>query len=118
MGPRLVRLQWLFPAAVTIQTGDQSEDELFTGGDIVFTTIDQLLSAYIHMPLSLPNRLANVNAGALVGSLIVFDGSVLHGHLTNLTNTPRRSIQGAFIPRYATSAIDFKSRADPETLGY
>lgn len=61
------------PATVTIQTGDQSEDELFNRGDIVFTTIDQLLSAYLHMPLSLPDRLANINAGALVGSLIVFD---------------------------------------------
>ncbi len=32
------------------------------------------------------------------GSLIVFDGSVWHGHTANLTDTPRRSIQGAFVP--------------------
>lgn len=50
------------------------------------------------------------------GSLIVFDGSVWHGHMANLTDTLRRSIQGAFIPREAQSAIDFKSRMLSETL--
>lgn len=50
------------------------------------------------------------------GSLIVFNGSVWHGHTANSTNAPRRSIQGAFIPRDAQSAIDFKSRMRPETL--
>jgi ectoine hydroxylase-related dioxygenase (phytanoyl-CoA dioxygenase family) len=50
------------------------------------------------------------------GSVIVFNGSVWHGHMTNLTDAPRRSIQGAFIPRDAQSAIDFKSRMSPETL--
>lgn len=58
---------------VTIQTGDQHEDDLFDQGDIIFTTIDQLLSSYLHIPLSLPQRLANINAGTLVGSLVVFD---------------------------------------------
>ena len=50
------------------------------------------------------------------GSVIVFNGSVWHGHLANLTDAPRRSIQGAYIPRDAQSAVDFKSRIRPETL--
>jgi hypothetical protein len=33
-----------------------------------------------------------------------------------LTDTPRRSIQGAYIPRDAQSAIDFKSRMRSVTL--
>lgn len=57
---------------ITIQTGERKEDKFFQG-DIIFTTIDQLLSSYLMMPVSLPGRLANINAGALVGSLIVFD---------------------------------------------
>jgi len=57
---------------ISIQTGEQQDDPFFQG-DIIFTTIDQLLSSYILQPLSLPDRLANINAGALLGSLIVFD---------------------------------------------
>ncbi|MEW6541543.1 MAG: CRISPR-associated helicase Cas3' [Bacillota bacterium] len=57
---------------VTIQTGERQEDSFFRG-DIIFTTIDQLLSSYILDPVSLPGRLANINTGALLGSLLVFD---------------------------------------------
>ncbi len=57
---------------VTIQTGTMPEDP-YLEGDVIFTTIDQLLSAYIEVPVSLPKRLANIPAGALLGSLVVFD---------------------------------------------
>ena len=57
---------------VTIQTGEQQEDKFFQG-EIIFTTIDQLLSSYLMNPVSLPRRLANINTGALVGSLIILD---------------------------------------------
>lgn len=57
---------------VTIQTGDQSDDPRFEG-DLIFCTIDQFLSSYLTMPYSLPNRLANLNAGALTGAYLVFD---------------------------------------------
>ncbi|RLB82198.1 MAG: hypothetical protein DRH17_06620 [Deltaproteobacteria bacterium] len=57
---------------ITIQTGEQQDDPFFEG-DIVFTTIDQLLSSYFMMPVSLPPRLGNINAGALLGSFLVFD---------------------------------------------
>ncbi|MGC7847225.1 CRISPR-associated helicase Cas3' [Desulforudis sp. 1088] len=57
---------------ITLQTGERQNDPFFLG-DIVFTTIDQLLSSYLLTPVSLNPRLANMNAGALVGSLVVFD---------------------------------------------
>lgn len=57
---------------VTIQTGAMPEDSLFQG-DIIFTTIDQLLSAYIGVPVSLPKTRANLPAGAILGAYVVFD---------------------------------------------
>lgn len=57
---------------VKIQTGAQRQDEFFAG-DVIFTTIDQLLSAYIGVPVSLPGKLANVPAAALLGAYVVFD---------------------------------------------
>jgi hypothetical protein len=51
-----------------------------------------------------------------VGSMILFNGSVWHGHTANRSNRSRRSIQGAFIPREAHAAIDQASRIRPETL--
>ena len=57
---------------ITIQTGELQNDPFFEG-DIIFTTIDQLLSSYLTIPVSLPDRLGNINIGAIIGSLIVFD---------------------------------------------
>lgn len=58
--------------AVQIQTGDQQDDKRFEG-DLIFCTVDQFLSSYLTMPYSLPGRLANLNAGAMVGAYIVMD---------------------------------------------
>ena len=49
------------------------------------------------------------------GSLLIFNGSVWHGHSANISDKPRRSIQGAFIPRAGKSANDFAARMQPET---
>lgn len=59
----------------TLQMGgmERGEGDPFFEGDVVFTTIDQLLSSYIGVPVSLPHKLANMPAGALVGSCVVFD---------------------------------------------
>jgi ectoine hydroxylase-related dioxygenase (phytanoyl-CoA dioxygenase family) len=51
------------------------------------------------------------------GSVIIFNGSVWHGHTANQTNTPRRSVQGAFIRRDAAPAIDQAARIRHDTLG-
>lgn len=56
----------------TIQMGNQPEDPYFEG-DLVFTTIDQLLSAYIGLPYGTSNATANIPPGALIGALVVID---------------------------------------------
>jgi hypothetical protein len=49
------------------------------------------------------------------GSLIVFNGSAWHGHSPNTSGEPRRSIQGAFIPRDGCAGTDFAARMTPAT---
>lgn len=73
---------------ITIQTGEQKNDPFFEG-DIIFTTIDQCLSSYLNCPVSLPQRVGNINAGALLGSLVVFD----EFHLLELDKAMQTSIE-------------------------
>src|SRR5262245_58006241 len=44
------------------------------------------------------------------GSLLIFNGSAWHGHTANTSDKPRRSLQGAFIPREGQQATDFAAR--------
>ncbi|MGO0063471.1 CRISPR-associated helicase Cas3' [Brevibacillus fluminis] len=57
---------------VTLQMGNQPNDPLFQG-DVIFTTIDQLLSAYIGLPFGTSKAAANIPAGALIGAYVVID---------------------------------------------
>jgi len=61
-----------FDHITSIQTGEYKNDEYFED-DIIFSTIDQTLSNFLCFPLSLSKRQANINAGALIGSYLVFD---------------------------------------------
>jgi ectoine hydroxylase-related dioxygenase (phytanoyl-CoA dioxygenase family) len=61
-------------------------------------------------------RAVPVPACGPAGSMIVYNGSVWHGHGRNGTLSPRRSIQGAFIRRDLTSGLNLASRMRPETL--
>lgn len=49
------------------------------------------------------------------GSLLVFNGSAWHGHTENTSSGPRRSLQGAFVPRDGHAGTDFAARMQPET---
>ena len=49
------------------------------------------------------------------GSLLIFNGSAWHGHAANTSTGPRRSIQGAFIPRDGHAGTNFAARMQPET---
>jgi len=49
------------------------------------------------------------------GSLLIFNGSTWHGHAANGSEAPRRSLQGAFIPREGRAATDFAGRMSAAT---
>jgi hypothetical protein len=51
------------------------------------------------------------------GSVIVYLGSTWHGYGANPSTTQRRSIQGAYIPRDGSAAVQWAPRMTPETLG-
>jgi len=58
---------------------------------------------------------SQVSACGPAGSIIIFNGSALHGHGANSSDEPRRSLQGAFIPREGKAATDFAASMQPET---
>jgi CRISPR-associated endonuclease/helicase Cas3 len=58
--------------SVTIQTGERPEDPEFRG-NLIFTTIDQTLSNWLCLPYAVGAGRANLNAGAVVASFLVFD---------------------------------------------
>lgn len=56
-----------------------------------------------------------VSACGPAGSVVIYNGSVWHGHGANRTKQPRRSIQGAYIQRDDKQAIDQAARIRPDT---
>ncbi len=57
-----------------------------------------------------------VSACGPAGSLLVFNGSTWHGQGVNASKRPRRSLQGAFIPRDGRAATNFGARMQRETF--
>jgi len=73
-GRELARRVGLDPDSfVTMQTGEQPDDEFFTRGRIIITTYDQVLSGLLEGPYGLSPSQHNLNAAAVVGALVVFD---------------------------------------------
>lgn len=64
---------------VTVQTGEQPDDEFFDRGRVIVTTYDQVLSGLLCAPYGLSRRQANINAAAVAGALVVFDEFHLMG---------------------------------------
>jgi len=58
---------------VTLQTGEQPDDPFFSRGHIIVTTYDQVLSGLLEGPYGLSRGLHNINAAAVIGTLVVFD---------------------------------------------
>lgn len=71
---------------VKIQTGENQDDREFSG-NLIFATIDQVLSSFLIAPYSLSKRKANLNAGAVVTSYLVFDEFHLFDPETTLPTT-------------------------------
>jgi CRISPR-associated endonuclease/helicase Cas3 len=69
-----------------IQTGEQPDDRELSS-NLIFATVDQTLSSYLLAPYSLPKRLGNLNAGALVGAYLVFDEFHLYNPNSTLPTT-------------------------------
>lgn len=57
---------------VRLQTGEQQDDRRLEG-EIIFATVDQILSSFLNIPYSLSMRQGNMNAGAVISSYLVFD---------------------------------------------
>jgi len=56
-----------------------------------------------------------VLASGAAGTLIVFNASIWHGHTANITEHPRRSVQGYFVRRSTQSGSDFANCLLPST---
>ena len=57
-----------------------------------------------------------VSACGPAGSVVIYNGSVWHGHGVNQTKEPRRSIQAAYIRRNDKQGMNQAARMRPETL--
>jgi CRISPR-associated endonuclease/helicase Cas3 len=71
---------------VAIQTGEHADDRELAA-TLTFATIDQVLSSFLLSPYSLPGRLNNLNAGAVVASYLVFDEFHLFDPISTLPTT-------------------------------
>jgi CRISPR-associated endonuclease/helicase Cas3 len=60
------------PLTVLLHTGEDPAAPLLEG-DIIVTTVDQLLSNYLHVPYSVGARSGNIGAGGVVASYVVLD---------------------------------------------
>lgn len=66
------QIRWPNTLSIQIQTGEQQDTPTFES-DLIFTTIDQVLSSALNVPYSLGYRRANLNAGAVFSSFLVCD---------------------------------------------
>ncbi len=93
---------------VRIQTGERPEDpELI--GDLVFATLDQVLSSALGVPYSLSPGKANVNAGAVLSSYLVFDEFHLFPPQATVATLQLLRLLGRFVPFVLMTATFSKS---------
>ena len=82
---------------VRIQTGEFPEDPQLMG-DLVFATLDQVLSSALGVPYSLSPSRANVNVGAVLSSYLVFDEFHLFPPEAMQTTLQLLRLYGRFAP--------------------
>jgi len=71
---------------VAIQTGARPDDRKLER-NLIFTTVDQTLSNFLNIPYALSTSQGNLNAGAVLGSYLVFDELHLFDPATMLPTT-------------------------------
>lgn len=82
---------------VRIQTGERPEDpELM--GDLVFATLDQVLSSALGVPYSLSTGRTNLNVGAVWSSYLVFDEFHLFPPPAVQTTLQLLQVFGRYVP--------------------
>jgi ectoine hydroxylase-related dioxygenase (phytanoyl-CoA dioxygenase family) len=85
----------------------------FVPGSHLWSDVPQILLGDRDRKADYPGQIL---ACGPAGSMILFNGSVWHGHTVNHSDEPRRSIQGAYIRRDAESGENLLARMQPETL--
>lgn len=83
------------------------------GATLVVPGSHKWSKAQSEVPAEHPSQ---VPACGPAGSVLVYNGSAWHGHGSNLTSQPRRSLQGSYIRRDARSWGKLPSRMRPDTL--
>jgi len=111
---------------VTIQMGNQPEDPFFKG-DIIFTTIDQLLSNYIGLSLSASRKTSNVPPGSFLGAYIVIDEfhllspteslTTLMDMVNRLESFTKFLLMTATVPDKVTDLLCKRTKAVEVTVG-
>ena len=69
------------------------------------------------MPDATADDEGQVSARGPAGSVVIYNGSVWHGHGANQTKEPRRSIQGAYIRRATNKGRIRRLACDPKRSG-
>jgi CRISPR-associated endonuclease/helicase Cas3 len=82
---------------VTIQTGERANDPKLEG-DLVFATLDQVLSSALGVPYSLSEGQSNINVGAIWGSYLVLDEFHLFPLEARNTTLQLLKVFGRFVP--------------------
>jgi ectoine hydroxylase-related dioxygenase (phytanoyl-CoA dioxygenase family) len=63
-----------------------------------------------------PDDGAHVLACGPAGSVVVYFGSTWHGYSANRSMGARRALQGAYVPRGGTAAVQWRTRLSLETI--
>ena len=82
---------------VRLQTGERSEDPMWLG-NLVFATVDQMLSSALGVPYSLSPGKSNINPGAFLSSYLILDEFHLFPYNAQRTTLQLLRLLGRFAP--------------------
>ena len=103
------RLRWEDVWSPSIQTGERPEDKQFEH-KLIAATVDQVLASFLNVPYGLPKRLDNINAGAMIGSYLVFDEFHLYPRKQMMLTTLAMLKMLKGISRFVLMSATFSTR--------